>query len=131
MVIVELRGWHLGAVGLATALALARVLALATVIAALTSALALAGVLTLASVLFFYLLVRRGGRILRRRGVHAGQQVRRLNRRACACEQACDSRAGNQHLLGLCHDTSSLQYDFTALLLRAEMCPEDLRHSEG
>ena len=45
MVIVELRGGHLGAVGRAAALALARVLAFATVVAALTPTIALAGVL--------------------------------------------------------------------------------------
>jgi hypothetical protein len=113
MVIVELRGGHLGAVGRAAALALARVLAFATVVAALTPTIALAGVLTLASVLFLGRRLGRRSVLCAKRGPHAGQQIRGLHRRACACEQTGNSRAGDQHLIGLCHVTSSLQYDFT------------------
>ena len=97
MVIVELRGWHLGAIGRAAALAFARVLGFATVVAALTPTIALAGVLTLASMLFFGSgLGRRSRSVLRgERGLQAGQQVRGLHRRTRACQQAGDSRAGD------------------------------------
>jgi len=66
IVIVELRGRHLGAVGRTAALAFARVLAFAAVVARFTSTLALAGILTLASVLFLHLLV--GWRLIGLRG---------------------------------------------------------------
>jgi hypothetical protein len=90
---------HLGAVGGAAALALARVLALAAIVAALTSTLALAGILTLASVLFLHLGVALLVGVLScERRFAAGHQVRRLNG-ACACEQAGNRRASDEHFL--------------------------------
>ena len=88
MVIVELRGWHLGAIGRAAALAFARVLGFATVFAALTPTIALAGVLTLASMLFFHLagcwcLVGLCSKM------RAGEEIRRLNRCGGAGQQTC------------------------------------------
>ena len=96
---------HLGAVGGATALALARVLALAAVVAGLTTALTLAGVLALTSMLFFYFLVGLLVRVVL--GGHsrldARQQIGRLDAYAGAGEQARDSRARDEKLIGLSH----------------------------
>ena len=97
---------HLGAVSLATALALAGVLGFAAVVAGLATALTLAGVLAFTGVLFFYFLVGLlvGAVVL---GGHsrldARQQIGCLDACAGACEQARDSRAGDEKLIRLSH----------------------------
>jgi hypothetical protein len=101
-----LLGRHLGAVGGATALALAGVLALAAVVARLATALTLAGVLAFTGVLFFYFLVGLLVRVVVLGGysrLYAGQQIGRLDACAGACEQARDSRAGDEKLIRLSH----------------------------
>jgi hypothetical protein len=97
---------HLGAVSGAAALALAGVLAFAAVVAGLATALTLAGVLALTSVLFFYFLVGLLVRAVILGGhsrLYARQQIGRLDACAGACEQARDSRAGDEKLIGLSH----------------------------
>ena len=97
---------HLGAVGSAAALALAGVLAFAAVVAGLATALTLAGVLALTSVLFFYFLVGLLVRAVILGGhsrLYARQQIGRLDAGAGACEQARDSRAGDEKLIRLSH----------------------------
>jgi len=97
---------HLGAVCSAAALALAGVLAFAAVVAGLATALTLAGVLAFTGVLFFHLLagglvgtVILGGHSR----LYARQQIGRLDAGAGACEQARDSRAGDEKLIRLSH----------------------------
>src|ERR1700688_857302 len=95
-----LLGRHLGAVGGATALALA------AVVARLATALTLAGVLAFTGVLFFYFLVGLLVRVVVLGGysrLYAGQQIGRLDACAGACEQARDSRAGDEKLIRLSH----------------------------
>src|ERR1700688_3194005 len=101
-----LLGRHLGAVGGAAALALAGVLALAAVVAGLATALTLAGVLALTSMLFFYFLVGLLVRVVILSGhsrLDARQQIGRLDACAGAGEQARDSRARDEKLIGLSH----------------------------
>jgi hypothetical protein len=97
---------HLGAVGGAAALALAGVLAFAAVVAGLATALTLAGVLAFTGVLFFYFLA--GGLVCTvilggHSGLDARQQIGSLDACAGACEQARDSRAGDEQLIRLSH----------------------------
>jgi hypothetical protein len=97
---------HLGAVGCAAALALAGVLGFAAVVAGLATALTLAGVLAFTGVLFFYLFAGGlvGTVILSGHSrLDARQQIGRLDACAGACEQARDSRASDEKLIGLSH----------------------------
>jgi hypothetical protein len=97
---------HLGAVSGAAALTLAGVLAFAAVVAGLATALTLAGVLAFTGVLFFYLLAGGLVRAVVLGGhsrLDARQQIGRLDACAGACEQARDSRASDEKLIGLSH----------------------------
>ena len=97
---------HLGAVGGAAALALAGVLAFAAVVAGLATALTLAGVLAFTGVLFFYFLAGGFVRAVVLGGhsrLDARQQIGSLDACAGACEQARDSRAGDEKLIRLSH----------------------------
>ena len=97
---------HLGAVGGAAALALAGVLAFAAVVAGLATALTLAGVLAFTGVLFFHLFAGGlvGTVILSGHSrLDARQQIGRLDACAGAGEQARDSRARDEKLIGLSH----------------------------